>query len=119
MSTKRLNGYRVTAAKTNMIAALYNDTIRSSTDTSAVFLTDIKTMQKKCEPPVPTSQDKDGVYKINKNIWIPDEAFGIKFMIAVHSHCEESGHRDYAATTNITKCKYWWVDMKRDTKEFV
>lgn len=43
----------------------------------------------------------------------------MELMIVVHSRCEESEHKANAATMNISKRKYWWVEMKNDTKKFV
>lgn len=73
----------------NVIAALYNDEIPSSTDTPTLSLTNIKTEHGKYERPVLTSKGDDGVYRINGKIRIPNEAANVKFMIAVHSHSEK------------------------------
>lgn len=55
-----------------MIAALYNEVIPSSTDTSAVLLTDTKTEQKTYNSPVFTFKSDDGVYRTKGNKGMPN-----------------------------------------------
>lgn len=114
--TRWPKGYRVTSARTNMIASLYKDIILLSPYMSALLMTNTKMEQAKYKPPAFISKDDDRVYRKSGKIWFPNDAANLKLMVAVPSHCVEKRQRAYAMALDMTDRKYWWVDMKKTSR---
>lgn len=63
--TRWSKGYRSTSAHANVIGALYNDLIPTSTDTADITVIDIKLEHEKYTPPTKAVKQMEGVYEIN------------------------------------------------------
>lgn len=87
--TKWSEAYKAISAQKNIIPTLHRDIIPKSKCLAAASVADLKREQVNYEPPVTAAKDKDGFYRMNNRIWIPNEATSLKLMIAVSYHCGE------------------------------
>ena len=62
---------------------------------------------------------KNGLYTVNGNVWLPDEAHDMNRRVLVLSNGRRAGQRGSDATGTIEKKRYIWSSLTEDCSTFV
>ncbi len=63
--------------------------------------------------------DANGIVKIAKSIWIPDQGVDLQFCLLVIAHCGLSGHCGNSATLADLRQDFRWTSIVEHVKQFV
>lgn len=74
---------------------------------------------RKCFPPHEVIAHADGIFYMQRKIWIPCNATELKLKILILSHCGALGHRGKDATESVIREIFIWKGLTSDVSSFV
>ena len=73
--------------------------------------------QKSINRPEGPDMDRDGIWKKNGRIWVPDSSPELQLKVLLGSNCGIIGHRRAGATESISGESFWWPNLKESVRQ--
>lgn len=115
--TRWSKGHRQVSAASGKVMALYQAIVPTAQETAWPDSTTIRNAQKKANTKSEAC-GKDGIWRLNGRIVIPNNATQLKLRILVAAHCGTAGHRGAEATKQKIAGEFIWPKLSNDAKEF-